>query len=44
MAAETIVVVFDTVAHAEKAIRELEAAGVPSHSIQRYEKGSEGTG
>jgi len=36
---ETIVAVFDTAAHAEAAIRELETAGIPRSSIQHYAKG-----
>jgi len=36
---ETIVAVFDTAAHAEAAIRELESAGIPRTSIQHYAKG-----
>ena len=36
MATETIVAVFDTAAQAEKAIRELQAAGVSPGSIQHY--------
>ena len=36
MNSETIVAVFDTPAHAQLAIADLEAAGVPSSSIQHY--------
>jgi uncharacterized protein (TIGR02271 family) len=35
---ETIVAVFDTATHAEAAIRELEAAGVPASTIRHYTK------
>jgi uncharacterized protein (TIGR02271 family) len=35
---ETIVAVFDTATHAEAAIRELEAAGVPTSTIRHYTK------
>jgi len=35
---ETIVAVFDTAAHAEAAIRDLESAGIPRSSIQHYAK------
>ncbi len=36
MNSETIVAVFDTPAHAQLAIADLEAAGIPSSSIQHY--------
>jgi len=36
MAYETIVAVFDTAEHAEQAVRDLEAAGVPSNAITRH--------
>ena len=36
MASETIVAVYDTPAHAELAVADLRAAGVPEHAIQHY--------
>jgi uncharacterized protein (TIGR02271 family) len=41
MSQETIVAVFETSAHADKAVRALEAAGVPSDAIERREKENE---
>jgi len=38
MASETVVALFDTAAHANAAIRELENSGVPSSSIKHYTK------
>lgn len=38
MSDETIVAVYDTADHADRAVRELEAAGVPSSAISRHAK------
>jgi hypothetical protein len=38
MTTETIVAVFDTAPHAEKAIADLKAAGIPAASIERHDK------
>ena len=38
MPTETIVAVFDTDAHAENAIADLKAAGIPSSAVQHYAK------
>jgi uncharacterized protein (TIGR02271 family) len=43
MPSETIVAVFDTIAHADQAIAALEAAGVPANAIQHYAKDSANT-
>jgi uncharacterized protein (TIGR02271 family) len=40
---QTIVAVYDTVADADAAVRDLEAANVPSGSISRHSRGSENT-
>lgn len=44
MAEETIVAVYDTVAHADAAVRDLEAANVPSGAITRHSADSASTG
>ena len=44
MASETIVAVFDTAAHAEAAIADLVAHGIPSTSIEHYAQTGETTG
>lgn len=44
MAEETIVAVYDTVAHADAAVRDLEAANVPSGAITRHSADSAGAG
>ena len=41
---ETIVAVFDTAAHAAAAVRDLEAAGIPSSAISQHGQGSAATG
>lgn len=40
MTEETVVAVFDTETHAQAAVRELEANGIPSSAISRHSKGS----
>jgi len=40
MTEETVVAVFDTEAHAQAAVRDLEANGIPSSAISRHSKGS----
>jgi len=44
MTHETIVAVYDTVAHADAAVRELEVANVPSNAISRHSGASGATG
>ena len=43
MPTETVVAVFDTAAHAEAAVNDLIAAGVPSNSIEHYAQTAENT-
>jgi len=43
MTEQTIVAVFDRTTDADAVVRELEAAGVPSHAISRHERGTETT-
>ena len=43
MPAETVVAVFDTAAHAEAAVNDLIAAGVPANSIEHYAQTAENT-
>ena len=44
MSEETIVAVYDTVAHADAAVRDLEAANVPSGAISRHSSATFGAG
>jgi uncharacterized protein (TIGR02271 family) len=44
MADEIIIAIYDELAHADAAVRDLKAANVPSHAIHQHTKGADATG